>query len=41
MTADEQAERIIEILETLESANREELGEFIALASKIAALPVA
>lgn len=41
MTTDEQAERIIEILEMLEPADREVLEEFMALASKTAALPTA
>jgi hypothetical protein len=41
MTADEQAELIIEILELLEPAGHEVLEEFMALASRIAALPIA
>jgi hypothetical protein len=39
MTTDEQADQIMEILEILETADREVLEEFMALAAKIAAPP--
>jgi hypothetical protein len=41
MTTDEQAERIMEILEMLESADPAVLEEFMAPASRIAVLPIA
>ncbi len=40
MTTDEQAAQIMEILELLESADREAIAEFLARASKLVAAPM-